>query len=512
MSDESATSPVQDARVEQGAASDGPDEGGRADTRWPSSLLLLLSAFGLCTLAFTVAARAAFPWPLEWMEGASLQHALRLLRGQPLYAAPAAEFIPYLYPPLAYLPMALSAALFGPSLPAARLASIACAALAIALIGRAAARAAGASSAGWAAAGLFALGYGFTGAFLDLARVDACFVLLIAAAAERLLAQRPRAALLWLVLSAFAKQHGVVLLAAVSGALLVREPRRAGPAVAVSWVVLLAGCAVLELASSGWFGRYVLELPRDHGVDPALFLSFFAVDLLVYLPVLVVASVLTLARHPRASGAFEALLVAALVAGALGRAHAGGHDNVRLPAFALLCIAGVAPLCRTLLAPASTRRVRIALCAALIAQFALLWQAPSYHAPPQHSAARFAELQGALQRCARGGRPVALDHALLTGVPFVHTMALSDLRMGESRALAGAASKRLLDALCSQDAPAAIAVGESFPALDRVIAECYQPCAEVASPALATGYLPGAPGPTGKLQRIYTLRRGPGLR
>jgi len=506
MSDASETSPVQDARAEPSGAIDAAGEAGPANPRWPSSLLLLLSAFGLCTLAFTVAARAAFPWPLEWMEGASLQHALRLLRGQPLYGAPSAEFIPYLYPPLAYLPMAISAALLGASLPAARLASIACAAFAIALIGRAAARAAGASSAGWAAAGLFALGYGFTGAFLDLARVDACFVLLIAAAAERLLAQRPRAALLWLVLSAFAKQHGVILLAAVSVALLVRDPRRAAPAVAASWLLLLAGFGALELASSGWFGRYVLELPLGHGADPLLFLSFFAVDLLVYLPVLVVSSGLALARRPRAAGAFEALLVAALVAGALGRAHAGGHDNVRLPAFALLCIAGLVPLCRRLLAPASTR-VRIALCAALIAQFALLWQAPSYHAPPPDSAARFAELRAALLRCARGGRAVALDHALLIGAPFVHTMALSDVRMGESRALARAASEVLLAELRSQDAPAAIAIGESFPALDRVIAERYQSCAEVPSPALATGYLPGAPGATGKLQRIYALNK-----
>jgi hypothetical protein len=467
-------------------------------------VLLLLSAFGLCTFAYTVGARVLFPWPLEWMEGASLQHALRLLRAEPLYDAPSGDFIPYLYPPLAYVPMALSAALFGATLPAARLASIACSLAAAALIGRAASHATGAPSAGWAAAGLFALGFGYTGAFLDLARVDACFVLLVAAAAERVLAQRPRAALPWLVLSAFAKQHGVILLAAVSIALLAREPRRTAAAVAGSWLALLGAFFALELTSDGWFGRYALALPASHGVDPSLFTSFFAIDLLVYLPVLVVGAALALGRRARSWGAFEALLAAALVAGALGRAHPGGHDNVRLPAFALLCIAGLAPVCRALLAPAATPRRRIALCAALVAQFALLWQAPSFHAPPDGSAERFAQLRAALIGCGGGGRAVALDHALLTSEPFVHTMALSDLRMGEGRELGRAGTDALLDTLRSPAAPAAIAVGERFPALERVLAERYRLCAELPAPALATGYIPGTPGPAGKLQRIHT--------
>jgi hypothetical protein len=82
-------------------------------------------------------------------------------------------------------------------------------------------------------------------------------------------------------------------------------------------------------------------------------------------------------------------------------------------------------------------------------------------------------------------------------------MALSDLRMGEGRELGRAGTEALLDALRSPDAPAAIAVGERFPALERVLAERYRLCAELPAPALATGYVPGAPGPAGKLQRVH---------
>src|SRR5690242_13555717 len=67
-------------------------------------LLLLGGAIGLGTFALTVAQRVGFPFPLEWMEGASLQHALWIARGKLPYAAPSAELIAYLYPPLAYLP------------------------------------------------------------------------------------------------------------------------------------------------------------------------------------------------------------------------------------------------------------------------------------------------------------------------------------------------------------------------------------------------------------------------
>lgn len=469
---------------------------------WARALLLALSAAGLSTFACTVAARIGFAWPLEWMEGAILHHGLRLAAGQPLYAPPRAEFIAYLYPPLAYLPAALSVAWFGPSLPAARAASLACAALATFFVGRGAARASGEAVAGWVAAGLFALGFGYTGAFLDLVRVDACFVLLVAAAAERMLADRPRAALFCLVLAAFAKQHGAVLLAASSLALILRDPRAHTRSAALAWTALGLCAYALELASGGWFSRYALELPLAHGADAKLLFSFFAVDLLVYLPVLAIAAAIAIARRAPRITPFDALVVAAAITSALGRAHTGGHDNVRLPAFALLCIAGVAPLCRAAL-ETPRPRVRAVSCAALALQFALLFQAPSFHAPPAGSARRFAELRAALLRCADGGRAVALDHALLANAPFMHTMALSDLRMATGSTLARDATGALLAHLRAPSAPAAIAVGESFAALDRVLAQHYRLCAEVPAPVPATGYVPGARGANGRVQRVY---------
>jgi hypothetical protein len=469
-------------------------------------LLLLGGAIGLGTFAVTIAQRVGFPFPLEWMEGASLQHALWIAHGKLPYAAPSAQLIAYLYPPLAYLPWAVAVKLVGISLPAARACSLASCVGAFLLVARAGTRVGGSAVAGWFAAGTFAAGFGYTGAFLDLVRVDALFVLLIAAAAERLSADRPRAALGWLALSALAKQPGLILLAAVSLGLIVRAPRAQWRAVLATWLALGAALLGLQLATSGWFARYVFELPGGHPLEPKRLLSFVLVDLLLYVPVLTLGAAFALHARRKSPSMLDWLLLAACAASALGRAHPGGDDNVRLPAFALLCICGAAPLAGRALSSATRTGVRAWLLALVLLQLTVLWQPPSAHAPSARSESDFAALRAAVATCGNGGRGVALDHALLTATPFMHTMALSDLRMARSTGLGELGTRALLAALRAADAPVAIAVGEHFPALDRVLAERYRECALLPAPQLATGYQPGRAVGDARTQVVYALR------
>jgi len=513
--------------------------------RWS---LCAAGLIGLATCALTCARRVGYAYPLEWMEGASLQHALWLARGALPYAAPSAELIAYLYPPLAYLPWAAALALLGPSLPVARAISLACTLGALLLIARAGTRLVlrpddserisrpiwrrprgttsdtisdhnhpvgelgAARSAGLFAAGTFAAGFGYAGAFLDLVRVDACFVLLLVAAAERLSAEKHAAALGWLAAAALAKQHGLPLFAIVALALLARDLRAHARAVIGSALALGAALLGLQLASDGWFARYVFELPSQHGLELELLASFALVDLLLYLPALTIGGAYLLIARWRTRGTtsawraltpLEALLLGAVAVSALGRAHPGGDDNVRLPAFALLCICAAAPLAGRVL-HGRERTLRRGLCLALLAQLALLWQPPSAHAPHASSERAWRTLTSALQRCGDGGRAVALDYALLTGEPFVHTMALSDLRMGTNSELAARGTRALLGALASKDAPAAIAVGASFAELDRALAQRYRPCTVVRAPRLATGYQPGRMDGGFRVQVVYT--------
>jgi hypothetical protein len=466
------------------------------------ALALAVGALGLFNLALTVALRLPSPWPLEWMEGGVMHHALRLAQGDALYGPPSGRFVPYLYPPLAYLPFAAVLALVGPSLPLLRGVSLLSTALALWGIGRMGARAAGGRPvAGLACAGLFALGFGYTGGFLDLVRVDAVFVALLVWGVERLQAGRPRAALWLLSASALAKQHGALVLAAASFGLLWRGRRAALGQVLPPWIALLGAGLWLELASGGWFFRYVIALPASHGTDWPLLLSFFAVDLLVYLPLLTVAAAFWLRPRLRTLDPVALSLCAALLVGALGRAHPGGHDNVRLPAFALLCALCLSPVLGAMLDRGARRHTRLLLGALLSLQALMLWQPPTAHRPLPATVSRFARLHGALQRCAGDGPSAALDHALLTGESLVHTMALSDLSLGQGDpALDAAARAALLTHLRSKRAPHALAVGERFGALETLLDERYEPCEYVKAPPMPTGYQPPA-------QRVYRLRR-----
>ncbi|MDH5675933.1 MAG: glycosyltransferase family 39 protein [Myxococcales bacterium] len=460
------------------------------------ALCYALGAAGLCNFGLTAATRALHPWPLEWMEGASLHHALRLLHGQPLYAAPSADFIAYLYPPLGYLPMALGVMLLGETPMAARLPSLLLTLLTLIAIARLAARSGGGRAGGVAAAGVFAMGFGYGGAFLDLARIDACFLALVSWAAERLERQRLGAALLLLGLAALTKQHGLMFWCAVAVAALWQRGREALVPVLRSGLFLLASLAWLSLSSDGWFLRYGFELPAGHDIIWELLASFFFVDLALYLPLLFVGGCLWL--WPRLYSLrpepLAALVLAALVAGALGRAHAGGNDNVRLPALAALCWVGLTPVLARLLSPSARRATRIGLGMALTLQFLMLWQAPSHHAPQPRDSRAYHGLKRALKRCAQGGSAVALDHALLTGSPFMHTMALWDLQKGHSADLAELGGKALAAGLGADDAPKAIAVGVEVAGLAALLEAHYSPCARVPAPRPATGFAPGSPG------------------
>lgn len=461
----------------------------------------LLALAALANLALAVSGRVAFRWPLEWMEGAVSQQGLALLEGRPLYAPPTAEFVALLYPPLAYVPVAGAIATFGPTLPAARLPSVLAAVGCLLLIGHLAARVAGRSAAGALAIALFAMGYGYAGAFLDLARVDAVFLLLAVAGAERLQAGRPTVGLALLALSIFAKQHGLWLLLAASAHVLVFD-RTHWRAVALVWLGVAVGEGYLELTTGGWYGRYVWALPAKHGVLWPLFFSFFAVDLLVYLPLptLVAATAVWRRSRARAPDVLDAVLAAALVASALGRAHVGGHDNVRLPALAFLAVVGMVPVATVLCDATRTLRLRVAAGVATLVQLAILWQPPSLHRPTHADAEGFERLVAAARACGTTS-PVMLDYALPGQRPFMHSMALSDLLLAGDTPLSRAGVAALLERLRGESAPPVLVVGERFDALDTVLARRYVECARVPAPMLVTGHRAGRDGE----QVVYRL-------
>jgi hypothetical protein len=119
----------------------------------------------------------------------------------------------------------------------------------------------------------------------------------------------------------------------------------------------------------------------------------------------------------------------------------------------------------------------------------MLFQPPTLYWPSQQTEARFAQLKDELTRCAGSNDFAAMDHVGLGDHAFVHTLALSDLRMNEDD-LAEQATRAVLAALRAPtgSAPRALAISSSFPALMTALSEHYELCARTPALALPTGY------------------------
>lgn len=51
---------------------------------------------------FVALSRIRYPFAIEWVEGNTFLHVLRVLQGKPIYVAPSYDFIPMIYTPLYY--------------------------------------------------------------------------------------------------------------------------------------------------------------------------------------------------------------------------------------------------------------------------------------------------------------------------------------------------------------------------------------------------------------------------
>jgi hypothetical protein len=345
----------------------------RAAARLGWALLCAPGAYQLALLAIAVARRYAYPYDLEWMEGGMLVHAQRLLDGHGIYVAPSVDFIPYLYTPLypallaglARLPgLALSYQL-GRAVSVLSIAAIlALGAWAVWREARPRWRAAGAVGAA-VCAGFFAATYPWVEGWYDLVRGDTLFLALatgglvvLRAAAVRPAAGgrgflHPGAAVAGalLALSFFAKQTGVLLVAAGAVALAVMRWRALASYLVSAGVVGGGGSWLLDRATSGWYWIYVYRVHQQHDTNLDRFWRSFAniwsqfpvltAALLVML-VAVAAHASALRRLPRGGGAFLYwmwLHLAGTAVGALGWATQWAHFNAYIPALTFGAIA-----------------------------------------------------------------------------------------------------------------------------------------------------------------------------
>ena len=303
---------------------------------------LVISATGVWIVAFVAVAlaRARFPYELEWIEGAMLAGVGRVAAGAPLYAPPGLDYVALNYPPLYFWVSALVASVVGPGFLAMRLVSIASALGVIALLVAFVRRETGSTAAGVVGAGLFCATYRLSGAWLDIARADSLYLLLLLGGVQLLVRGTPgaRAAVLaglcW-ALAFLAKQSAPVVIAPLLLWLLVRRTREGLAAGLVFALLAAVAWFALDAASGGWFRFFVFDVAASHRPEAALALAFPGRFLLRLSPAIIAfIAVAWLERsrlRPAAVGFQIAWFAGLLLSSWHLASYRGGYDNVALP-------------------------------------------------------------------------------------------------------------------------------------------------------------------------------------
>lgn len=438
---------------------DGPFSADRPSVEWgfPSrtsgsvlepALRWLVGAVALAAVGAVVAAvaaRMAFPYPLEWMEGGVVLHVRRVLRGDPLYVEPGLSFTPFIYPPLYVYVSAAVASVTGIGFLPLRLVSVLSTVGSSAVIALLVRRETERLLPTVLSVALFAATYPLVDTWFDLARVDMLFVLFALVALAVLRFGRGTAAGVAagvaFVLAALTKQSALPALAPVAGYLVLTDRRLGLPFVATAGGLLGAVTLALQVESGGWFLYYVLFLPTGHEVVMERLVGFWTEAVL---PVGIAAALgagfllLEHRRRPRIARFYAFAAVGFVGAALQARLHSGGWANTLIPAYAIVAVLfgpGVDRAAQfltrivTRTGRPSAAVARSALLLAVLVQFAALGYAPAEHVPTAADRERGEALERDLRSLDEPAfSPVFPYLAVRAGhEPVAHKMALVDV-------------------------------------------------------------------------------------
>ena len=451
----------------------------------PSSQFLVrygrLAALVLATANFALVFvlmwhRVPYPFEIEWMEGAMVDHVQRFAAHKPLYVAPSMEFVPFLYPPGFYAVSAIVSEVVGEGFIGLRIVSAAASAGVLVLLSMFVRKETGEWYWGVVTAGLFAATYGIGGAWFDVGRADMLMLFMLVAAYFAMgFGERPWtwiAAGLLLAAAILTKQSATLMAAPALLWLLVGR-WRAGLTVGVTaGLVTVVATLWLDQVHDGWYRFYVFELPAAFELQGRMLVEFWAGDLLPALGVALLLG-LTYLIKPWKGGrtAFYACVATGLITGAwLSRGHEGGYINVLIPAFAALSLLaglGLHSWSRMLTTTRDPglRSLEVWPYLAVLVQFAMLVYYPAVHLPSRQSLQAGYELVEELR--ATDGAVWVPFHgylAVAAGKPaHAHWMAISDVMRSNRPDLRAAMEKAVHDAIREQRFSAIVLSSRPFP-------------------------------------------------
>lgn len=295
--------------------------------------------------AWIVWSRIGYPFDLEWMEGAMVDHVRFLLQHGNLYVAPSLAFVPYVYNPFYYVIAAAVTLVTGEGYLPLRLVSVAGSLASTALIAWMVARETRHREIGILCGGFFLATYALSGGWFDIARVDSLhFAFVLASIACVRFAQRPRhhvAAAVFTWLAFETKQSGAGIAVPLALYLLLAEGWVVAAWYAAPCAALIGGSIlVLNLLSHGWYWLYAFSLTQQLASHYGR--SVWRTELFGNFPFALALAFFFFAMPRSAAGKtklFYALVAAALFGIAVAvRAHSGSWLNDNITAHGALAI------------------------------------------------------------------------------------------------------------------------------------------------------------------------------
>lgn len=300
---------------------------------------------------FVIAAsRVVFPYDIDFVEDGLLMQALRIARGQAVFLAPNADFVPHVYMPLYTSIGGLMFKFVAPGFVPLRLLSLCATVVSTWMIYLITQRESNRRWLALVSGALYLSGYGIIGGWFELARVDALYVALtLAGVASAIYSNGSTRHLfvcgLLLGLSFLTKQNALLFVFLVTVYLFLTMGRRMWIVPVTFTIVTAIPLGILHLASEGWSSIYFFSiafanpLELERLVDALRFELFGSMLLLVV--GLITASIRSFKHwhwHMLIERPWLLFVAAAAGVSVLGRASLGGNINNWMLGYAFLCL------------------------------------------------------------------------------------------------------------------------------------------------------------------------------
>jgi len=281
------------------------------------------------------------------MEGACVDHVVRVLSGERLYVSPSLEFIPFMYTPLYFYLSAAVSKIIGVGFLPLRLVSFVSSLGSLFFIYLFVKKETGSALWAMVSSSLFAATFRASGAWFDIARADSLFLFLILAGLYLIRfkdsSKSYLLAGLLFSLSFLTKQTALIISLPIMLYCFLSDRRRSVYFIGTAAVIIAASTYILNYIHDGWYAYYVSELPRGKPIVGSIFASFWTKDIMTALPLALILSILYLFGQSQGQKGkdrrfYLVMFVAMLGAAWLTRLRLGSYDNVLMPAYAALSI------------------------------------------------------------------------------------------------------------------------------------------------------------------------------